>query len=99
MMSETVESLIAYCSDKDRVCPVPQQWNKLWKTLPNRRQEGLSWQPALPLAFGEWYEAPAIAKTLRLTEHIEWAERHGALQAVADFLRALPEDQWFHLSD
>ena len=35
----------------------------------------------------------------RLTEHIEWAERHGALLVVADFLRKLREEDWYHVGE
>ena len=32
-MTETVESLIAYCSQDGRVCPQPVFWNELWEML------------------------------------------------------------------
>jgi hypothetical protein len=41
-MSETVESLVAYCRENDRVCPLPPLWNELWEMLPNRSQVGAS---------------------------------------------------------
>ena len=40
-----------------------------------------------------------MLKMLRLTEHIEWAEEHGALEPVAHFLRELREEDWFHVGD
>ena len=53
-------------------------------------------EPALPLVLEAWEHTPAPLKTLRLAEHIEWAAAHGALDRVAAFLRALPEEEWLH---
>jgi hypothetical protein len=40
-----------------------------------------------------------MLKMLRLAEHIEWAAKHGSLEAVGKFLRGLREDEWFHIGD
>ena len=98
-MSESVESLVAYCREKDRVCPLPQRWNELWQMLPDRQRRGVGWEPALPLILAAWHDTPGMLKMLRLEEHIEWAAQHGVLDEVAKFLRSLSEDQWFHLGD
>lgn len=95
-MTETVESLMAYCRENGRVCPLPMHWHRLWEHLPNRRQLGIGWEPALPMTLASW-RASDQSKILRLTEHIEWAEKHGGLQPVADFLRKLPEADWHHV--
>lgn len=95
-MSETPHSLIAYCRESQRVCPMPQSWNALFEMLPNRKRTALGWEPALPLNLEAWDSTPAPLKTLRLAEHIEWAAANGALGTVAAFLRALPEEQWLH---
>ena len=84
---ETVESLIAYCRENNRVCPLPVPWDELWKALPDRKQLGAGWQPALPLILAAWHETPALMKMLRLAEHIKWADEHGALEPVGSFLR------------
>ena len=95
-MSDTVESLIAYCKENGRVCPLPMHWHRLWEMLPNRTFLGVGWEPSLPLILGGW-SSPDLAKMLRLAEHIEWAEKHGALDDVAAFLRGLCEDDWHHV--
>jgi hypothetical protein len=77
---------------------MPQQWNTLWLMLPNRSSKGASWQPAPPLILAAWAETPALLKSLRLREHIEWAEKYGALNKVDMFLRSLPESDWLHIS-
>jgi hypothetical protein len=97
--SESCQRLIAYCRQNARVCPMPQRWNALWEMLPNRTRVGAGWQPPLPLILGAWDDTPGLLKMLRLAEHIEWAAQHGGLEPVARFLRALSEDEWFHLGD
>ena len=98
-MSESVESLVAYCREENRVCPLPQRWNELWEMLPDRQRHGAGWEPALPLILAAWHDTPGTLKMLRLAEHIEWASQHGALEVVSKFLRGLAEDQWFHLGE
>jgi hypothetical protein len=67
--------------------------------LPNRQQSGSGWEPPLPLILAAWDITPARAKMMRLTHHIEWAARHGALEPVETFLRALREEDWHHVGD
>ena len=95
-MPDSTHSLIAYCREHNRVCPLQQNWNALFEMLPNRRRTAVGWEPALPLILQDWDTTPPALKTLRLAEHIEWAAEHGALDAVAAYLRGLAEDQWLH---
>jgi hypothetical protein len=97
--AESTERLIAYCRENSRICPMPQQWNKLWELLPDRRRVGGGWEPALPLILAAWHDTSGMQKMLRLAEHIEWAAEHGALGSVAVYLRGLSEEDWFHLGD
>jgi hypothetical protein len=39
------------------------------------------------------------AQMLRLTEHIERAAKHGALESIGNFLREMREEDWFHIGD
>ena len=98
-MSDSVKSLIAYCRENNRVCPQPQLWNQLWGILPDRKQIGAGWQPATPLILAAWHDTPAIAKMLRLVEHIEWAEKHNSLESISVFLHNLSEEDWFHIGE
>ncbi len=95
-MPETPQSLIAFCRGNHRVCPMPDRWNALFEMLPQRKRTAIGWEPALPLNLEAWDHTPAALKTLRLAEHIEWAAQHGALDAVAHYLRALPDEDWLH---
>ena len=98
-MSHTVESLVIYCRENNRVCPLPQLWNGLWEMLPNRKRVGADWQPSPPLILAAWHDTPAMLKMLRLAEHIEWAAQNGALESVASFLRELREEDWLHIGE
>ena len=98
-MNDTAESLIAYCRENGRVCPLPMRWNELWQMLPDHRRAGGGWEPAAPLILAAWHEASNVAKMLRLAGHIGWADQHGNLSEVAEFLRNLGETDWHHLGE
>lgn len=98
-MSESAESLVEYCRENRRVCPLPSLWHQLYEMLPNRRRVGGGWQPSLPLILAAWHEASALSKMLRLAEHIEWAEQQGVLDEVSRFLRGLREKDWYHVGE
>lgn len=40
MEINTLEELIQYCKDNDRVCPQPQLWNEMWNKLKDKKQIG-----------------------------------------------------------
>jgi hypothetical protein len=98
-LSDTAKTLIAYCREKERVCPQPLKWYALWELLPERRQIGARWEPPAPLILGAWHHASNLEKMRRFAEHIEWAEEHGILPDASTFLRTLSEKDWHHLSD
>src|ERR1035441_3210908 len=96
-MTDSAETLIAYCRENNRVCPLPQLWNQLWEMLSERRRDGSSWKPSLPLILAAWHDTPAMLKMLRLAEHIEWAAQHGVLESISNFLREMREEDWFQI--
>jgi hypothetical protein len=98
-MTDTAQTLIAYCREQERVCPQPPRWNTLWELLPDRRRKGAGWEPALPLILAAWNCTSDLDKIARLEEHILWAEEHGALVRVAEFLRQLPQQDWHHTGE
>jgi hypothetical protein len=97
-MQEQLSTLVSYCQENNRVCPMPKQWNELYGLLPNKRQVGAGWIPPLPLILAAWYE-PDSQKASRFKEHLKWANEHDAFTEIDKFLRGLPEDQWFHFGD
>ena len=78
---------------------MPWQWNRLWEMLPDRTRSGSSWQPAPPLILAAWHDTPALLKTMRLKEHIDWAEQHAVLEKVDKFLRSPSESEWAHTGE
>lgn len=96
---ESLSALLEYAQANGRVCPMPGPWQALYEWLPAKRRKGLGWEPALPLVLVAWDDSPAVLKALRLREHIEWAESHGALTGIDSLLRTLSEDQWHHRGD
>jgi hypothetical protein len=94
-----VEQIWPECQKNKRVCPQPQNWQKLYELLPNKKRQGNEWEPPLPLILAAWWETPVISKTMRFREHIEWAEAHGCLEQIAEYLKSLSEDEWYHIDD
>jgi len=92
----TVEEVMAYASQNERICPMPGVWQKIYEMLPEKKRVGAGWEPALPLILAAWYEASPDSKARRFQEHLEWAASHGALEHVHQFLCGLEEDEWFH---
>jgi hypothetical protein len=76
------------------VCPMPDEWNRLYQMLPGTRQTRDGWVPPLPLILGAWWETGMLQKSYRFEEHLQWADKHGALMKVYRFLQVLPEDRW-----
>ena len=95
----TVDDVLAEARKSQRICPLPKRWAELYELLPERRRLGGGFEPPAPLILAAWHDAPALLKTLRLQEHIEWAAAHGALEEVFDFMRGLPEEDWYHFGD
>ncbi len=64
-----------------------------------RQKPSGGWEPPLPLILAAWHETMPIAKQLRFKEHVQWAADHGQLDQLGAYLRALREDEWFHLGE
>ena len=83
----------------NRLCPLPGPWQALFEMLPNKDYGPPGLQPMPPLTASALRTTPSLAKRMRLRDHIEWADAHGGLDAVYEFLKSLPEDQWNHMGD
>lgn len=88
------KELIDYCKENNRICPMPDYWNELWKRLKNKKRK----EPAVPLILGAWNE-PALLKQLRFFEHLEWAKEQGQLEEISDYVKSLKEENWYHLGE
>lgn len=83
----------------NRVCPLPAAWQRLYDLLPGKLTTGRVWQPPPPITGHAWQATSAMPKRMCLRDHIEWAERQGALEGVMRFIKSLPESQWHHVGD
>ncbi len=88
-----MNDLMDYIKSKKRVCPKPQQWNKLWEMLPDRKRKGAGWLPPLPLILAAWWETSDQQKRERLEYHIKYASDNGVLGQVQQFLENLSEEE------
>jgi len=93
------EEVIAIATQSHRVCPQPQQWEKMYKLLPDRVRHGSGWNPALPLILGAWNESSDLEKIARFQTHIDWADSKGVIDLVGSYLLTLSESQWHHFGD
>jgi hypothetical protein len=92
----TLNEVITEAGKNGRACPQPERWNELYELLPNRERKGMGWEPPLPLILAAWWDASIISKTIRFKEHLEWADTHGALEEIYEFLINLSEEEWYH---
>ncbi len=95
MEKETFDTLWTYCTAEKRA--IPKDWNKLYNMLNDKTQKPTGgWIPSLPLILAAWHCTTPLDKHLRFKEHVQWACDHGQVDEVACYLRALPEDGWYH---
>ncbi len=92
----TLDHVLEEAKRDARVCPQPLKWKELWEMLPAKRRKGAGWEPPLPLILAAWHETPHLSKLIRLQEHIRWADLHGVLPEVYDFLKSLNKDDWYY---
>lgn len=52
--------------------------------------------PALPPILAAWHFSSDLEKKDRLHEHLDWAASQNVIADIDQFIRALPEDQWFY---
>ena len=94
ILSGKARSLLKFIADSGYVCPQGTAWNSLWKRLPQKVQQGAGWTPALPLVLSGWYASDDEEKSVRLREHIAWADQYGVIDQIDLYLRTLGPDQW-----
>jgi hypothetical protein len=92
------ETVMRLARQQGRVCPLPSAWRRLYMLLPAVHLEGRVLRAPLPVDSIEWPRTGDLARQWRLREQIDWADRHGALRTVHDFLARLREEEWHHLA-
>ena len=91
----TLEELLNEVRQGGRVCPLPPKRNDLWKMLSSKGIVGDGQAPSAPLILAAWNFTSDEDKAVRLAEHIQWAESHGVLQQVCDFIKDMNEEDWY----
>lgn len=89
------DELLSYVFSNNRCCPRESRWHELWEMLP--KENGVN--PPPPLILNGWLYSSGIEKMMCTRIHIEYADQHGAIDAVDAFLRSLPEEDWLHFGD
>jgi len=73
--------------------------SKLWGLCHVLRDDGVTYQDYVTeLTFLLFLKMMEETKR-RLSEHIIWADTHGALAGTNSFLRDLDESQWLHFGE
>jgi hypothetical protein len=94
-MTDRMQAFRAHADANGWVCPNPMHWNSLWEMLPHKHRQGSGWIPPLPPILAAWWDTPILVKKLCFLEHLEWAEKRGAADAVIDFLESLSPTDWY----
>ena len=92
-----VSLVLAEARKNNRACPHPAAWQALYDMLPNKRDVGGRMEPPPPPLGPAWTATSPMTKRMCLRDHIEWADKHGALEAVHGFLKSLPEEAWLYM--
>ncbi len=96
----SLDRLIQYCTENERVCPNPNSWNLLWKKLKNKKQvETGGWDPSAPLILSAWWHSSSNQKKKRFHEHLKWADKQNQIEEISTFVMELKEGDWFHEND
>jgi len=97
---ETFDTLWKYCTDNNRLCPMPMKWNDFFGMLKNTKQNSDGgWTPSLPLILAAWEHTAPLQKHLVFKEHIQWAYDNNQIEEIGIYLRSLPEEDWAHFGE
>ena len=91
----TLDAALTIARRKNRACPMPLQWKKLFDLMQKLAPAGAV--PPFPIDGPAWNATAPMQKRMRLREQIEWSGRYGLLEPVTAFLVALHDKDWLHL--
>lgn len=92
-MSE-VDQFLASMKLDGKACPMPDRWNTVWKMLPGREKAREEGKLMVPLILGGWHESNYEDKRERFETHLRYAEEHGVLDRVFEYLQSLSASDW-----
>lgn len=96
----SLDALWEFCTNNNRLVPMPPQWSQLYGMLKNTCQKPSGeWEPPLPLVLAAWHHYKPIDKQLRFKEHLRWVDAQNQLPEITAFLRSLPETKWCHFGE
>jgi hypothetical protein len=90
----SIDDVLVEARRNNRVCPQPVFWFQLYDMLPEGPR-----RPVPPPDGPAWRAASSLAKRMALRDHLEYADRAGALPAIATLLRGLREQDWLHMGE
>jgi hypothetical protein len=92
----TLEEVLSIASIRDRICPLPAAWSRLYLGLlsPGLPATEL---PPFPVDRASWRSTEDFMKRQRFREQVEWAQSRGLLDRVHAFVSRLGEPEWHHL--
>ena len=91
----TLYDLMALIRRDNRVCPQPARWLEFYALL--EQLSGGAKMPAPPLVGAAWAATPALAKRMCFREQVEWAAANNVKNAAWQYLRALPQADWYYM--
>lgn len=92
----SLEDVIAIGRQKNRVCPQPAAWGRLYSLLVSLPASSGLGAPPPPLLAQAWKQTPFLAKRMAFRAQIEWADATGHLEKVRQFLLDMPDSEWHH---
>jgi hypothetical protein len=92
----TLDDAVQEARRNNRVCPRPAPWQRIYDTMPD---DGRGKRAAPPLTGAAWAGTPSLSKRMSFRDHLEWADRNGALERVVALMKELPENDWHHMGD
>ncbi|MCG2592137.1 hypothetical protein LZ009_05015 [Ramlibacter sp. XY19] len=91
----SVDDVIAFARRHNRVSPRTMLWSALYVLLEGDHYADLRPPPTQD----GWATMSNLQRRLHFREHIEWAARHGKLEAMAKYLASLAEPDWVHMGE
>jgi hypothetical protein len=93
-----LKKLLDYCQSDGRVCPFPDEWQRVWNRLPadkKRQTNNLGHNfPPTPLVLHGWH-SPKQKKREHLLVQIYWSSIHGGFAKVSKYLMELEDSRWY----
>jgi hypothetical protein len=89
---ETLETLIEYCKEDNKV--VPKIWHiQFWDLLKEIHEIKGGIEPRMPFILAA-LSLPPEQKQARLVRQLEWVDEQGEIEMVGKYLRSIEKTEW-----